>query len=67
MELEQLTAIISEKHHGTIALIGFILFAAGRGWTAITNQGGLLDTLTQRGGLRGIWRSIVHGETPPKR
>lgn len=67
MEIEQLTALLSEKHHGTIALITLIILAAGRAWTAITNQGGLIDTLTQRGGLRGIWRSIVHGETPPKK
>lgn len=67
MELEQLTALISEKHHGTIALIGLLIFAAGRAWTAVLRQGGLLDTLTQRGGLRGIYRAVVQGETPPKR
>lgn len=67
MEPEQLTSLISEKHHGTIALIGLIVFAAGRAWTAIVRQGGILDTLTQRGGLRGIYRAVVQGETPPKK
>lgn len=65
--LEPLTGLLSEKHHGTIALTLFIIGALGRIWTAIAKQGGIIDTLTQRGGIRGIWRAVVHGETPTKK
>jgi len=64
---QQLINLVSERHHGTIALLLFIAAAIGRAWTAINRQGGVIDTLIQRGGFWGIYRAIFHGETPPKR
>lgn len=56
MDLTSLSAVVSEEHRGTVALIVVTIGIAGRAFHAIKHGGGLV----------GLWKALLYGTNAPK-
>ncbi len=56
MDLTSLSAVVSEEHRGTVALLVVSIGILGRAFHAVKNGGGLI----------GLWKALLYGTNAPK-